>query len=89
MSATSTFVDRHAAKILGTRLFDDPRFAEPFRDEIRENADWLAREHGLEIKPAQELSEGGSDQGNPRPAEDSARQIDCVPRCAAAAGACH
>lgn len=86
MSAMSTFVDRHAAKILGvlscfdrvviigtlpgichagachaeamaqylrstgTRLFDYPRFAEPFRDEIRENADWLGREHGLEIE---------------------------------------
>lgn len=34
----------------GTRLFDYPRFAEPFRNEIRENADWLAREHGLEIE---------------------------------------
>ncbi len=34
----------------GTRLFDYPRFAEPFRDEIREHADRLAREHGLEIE---------------------------------------
>ena len=34
----------------GTRLFDYPRFAEPLRDEIRENAERLAREHGLEIE---------------------------------------
>lgn len=32
-------------------LFKDfPRFAEPLRNEIRENADRLAREHGLEIE---------------------------------------
>jgi hypothetical protein len=77
----TTFVERHAAKILGvlscfdrvvitgtlpdichagamagylsangTRLFDFPRFAQPLRDEIRENAERLAREHGLEIE---------------------------------------
>lgn len=32
------------------RLFDYPRFAEPFRDKIRENAEKLAAEHGLEIE---------------------------------------
>jgi hypothetical protein len=32
------------------RLFDYPRFAEPFRDQIRENAERLAAEHGLEIE---------------------------------------
>ncbi len=32
------------------RLFDYPRFAEPLREEIRHNAERLAREHGLEIE---------------------------------------
>jgi len=34
----------------GIRLFDYPRFAEPLREEIRHNAERLAREHGLEIE---------------------------------------
>jgi len=34
----------------GTRLFDYPRFTEPFRDEIAENADCLARDDRLEIE---------------------------------------
>ncbi len=34
----------------GIRLFDYPRFAEPLREEIRRNAERLAREHGLEIE---------------------------------------
>lgn len=34
----------------GKRLFDYPPFAEPFRGEIWENADWLAREHGLGVE---------------------------------------
>jgi len=34
----------------GIRLFDYPRFAEPLRNEIRTNAEALAREHGLEIE---------------------------------------
>ena len=33
----------------GTRLFDYPRWAEPFRDELRAHAERLAEEHGLEI----------------------------------------
>jgi hypothetical protein len=32
------------------RIFDYPRFAEPFRDELRENAERLAAEAGLEIE---------------------------------------
>ena len=32
------------------RLFDYPRFVEPLREEIRQNAEQLAREHGLEIE---------------------------------------
>jgi hypothetical protein len=32
------------------RIFDYPRFAEPFRDAIRQNAERLARENGLEIE---------------------------------------
>ncbi len=32
------------------RVFDYPRFAEPLRDEIRHNAERLARENGLEIE---------------------------------------
>jgi hypothetical protein len=58
----SSFVDRHAAKILGTRLFDYPPFAEPFRREIRENADRLAREHGLEIEYIQRKNFGKEDR---------------------------
>src|SRR5207248_9910758 len=34
----------------GIRLFDYPRFAEPLREEIRQNAERLAREYGLEIE---------------------------------------
>jgi hypothetical protein len=32
------------------RLFDYPRWAEPFREQLRENAEALARENGLEIE---------------------------------------
>jgi hypothetical protein len=32
------------------RLFDFPRWAEPLRDQLRENAEALAREAGLEIE---------------------------------------
>jgi len=32
------------------RFFDYPRWAKPFRDEIRQNAEQLARDHGLEIE---------------------------------------
>ena len=34
----------------GVRLFDYPRFAEPLREEVRENAERIARENGLEIE---------------------------------------
>ena len=34
----------------GIRIFDYPRFAEPFRDAINENAKRLAEENGLEIE---------------------------------------
>ena len=32
------------------RIFDYPRFAEPFRNQLRENAERLAAEHGIEIE---------------------------------------
>ena len=32
------------------RIFDYPRFAEPFRDELRENAERLAAKAGVEIE---------------------------------------
>src|SRR5499427_4406420 len=32
------------------RIFDYPRFAQPFRDELRENAERLAKENGIEIE---------------------------------------
>ena len=32
------------------RIFDYPRFAEPFRDQLRENAERLAAESGIEIE---------------------------------------
>ena len=32
------------------RIFDYPRFAEPFRDELRENAEKLAAENDIEIE---------------------------------------
>src|SRR6201988_3782230 len=31
------------------RIFDYPRFAQPLRDALRENAERLGAEHGLEI----------------------------------------
>lgn len=37
----------HAHQI---RIFDYPRFAEPLRDEIRNNAEQIAKDHGLEIE---------------------------------------
>jgi hypothetical protein len=36
--------------VRGIRLFDYPRFVEPLRNAIRENAERLAREEGLEIE---------------------------------------
>jgi hypothetical protein len=33
-----------------TRIFDYPKFAEPFRDQIRDNAEKLASDHGIEIE---------------------------------------
>ena len=33
----------------GIRIFDYPRFAEPFRDQLRENAEALAAANGLTI----------------------------------------
>ena len=33
-----------------TRLFDYPRFAEPYREQIRENAEKMAKEAGVEIE---------------------------------------
>ena len=39
---------RHLGK-RGVRLFDFPKYAEPLRDEIRENAERIAREAGLKI----------------------------------------
>lgn len=32
------------------RIFDYPRFAEPLRDELRDNADRIARENGIEVE---------------------------------------
>ena len=32
------------------RIFDYPRFAEPFREQLRENAERLAGENGMEIE---------------------------------------
>jgi hypothetical protein len=40
------------------RLFDYPRWAEPFRDEIRVHAERLAREAGLTIEFIRRLSTG-------------------------------
>ena len=40
------------------RIFDYPRFAQPFRDELRGNAERLPKENGTEIEPisASEMS---------------------------------
>ena len=32
------------------RIFDYPKFAEPFRNQLRENAEALAKENGIEIE---------------------------------------
>ena len=34
----------------GVRLFDYPRFAEPYREQIRQNAEQMAKEHGIQIE---------------------------------------
>ena len=46
------FADGMAAHLRskGILIFDYPRFAEPLRDEIRENAERLAQEQGIEIE---------------------------------------
>src|SRR4030065_83746 len=41
----SSFLTAH-----GIRIFDYTKWAEPFREKIRANAEQLAREHGLEIE---------------------------------------
>lgn len=33
----------------GIRIFDYPKFAEPFKDQLRANAEQLAIDHGIEI----------------------------------------
>ncbi|MDP2664665.1 MAG: MarR family transcriptional regulator, partial [bacterium] len=37
-------------RVHGIRIFDYPRFAEPLREEIRQNAERIARDNGLEIE---------------------------------------
>jgi hypothetical protein len=37
-------------RVHGIRLFDYPHFAEPLRDQIRQNAERIAQENGLEIE---------------------------------------
>jgi hypothetical protein len=32
------------------KIFDNPRFAEPFKEKIRANAERIAKEHGVEIE---------------------------------------
>ena len=32
------------------RIFDYPKFAEPFRNQLRENAETLAKKNGIEIE---------------------------------------
>ena len=34
----------------GVRIFDYPKFAEPFKNELRANAEQLAKDNGLEIE---------------------------------------
>ena len=34
----------------GIRIFDFPQFAQPLREEVRENAEKIAKENGVEIK---------------------------------------
>src|SRR5215467_14969728 len=34
----------------GIRIFDYPRFAEPLRDQVRQNAEHIAQENGQEIE---------------------------------------
>ena len=41
----ASYLTRH-----GIRLFDYPRWAEPFREKIRANAEALAAQHGVEIE---------------------------------------
>ena len=37
-------------RLHGILIFDYPRFAEPLRDQIRQNAERIAQENGLEIE---------------------------------------
>src|SRR5437763_10299908 len=51
------------------RIFDYPRFAEPFRNRIRENAEKLAADTGVEIEfhPQTELPKRGARQSGACP----------------------
>ena len=61
-AVTSYFYAHHI------RIFDYPKLAEPFRDEIRAKAERLARDNGLgdRIHPPQQLPQGGTGQGTRR-----------------------
>jgi hypothetical protein len=41
----------------GIRIFDYPRFAQDLREEIRENAERIAKEHGLQIEFIRKIKE--------------------------------
>ena len=34
----------------GVKIFDYPKFAEPYKESIRANAELIAKEHGVEIE---------------------------------------
>src|SRR5438270_5342590 len=57
------------------RIFDYPRFAEPFRDQLRHNAERLASGSGIEIEflRKRNWAEGGPGEGDPGPARRASR----------------
>ena len=59
----------------GIRLFDYAQWAQPYREKIRENAEAIAKESGLEIEfiVPQELPQGRPHRGTDRGAGRSSR----------------
>jgi hypothetical protein len=70
--AMAGFLDYHQV-----RVFDFPRWAEPLREELRDNAEQIAAEAGLQIEFILKLKafrkEARINQGDPRRARRSPR----------------
>jgi hypothetical protein len=60
----------------GIRLFDFPKFAKPYRDAIRDNAEQLARAHGIAVLLAGRKVDGGSRASRSRFQQDDPSDVE-------------